>query len=320
MKDEVKKAKRLFDRVLKKPFKEPLLNTPSLPSDLSYANLEYRTKRGFLAKKICQYLQLNQTDGDSLFYLSHSRPSFLDTNKEDQGEVILCLCELMLVWNDRKLDIPEQIKGMEIRSDIQNALLKAYEMFKDEMFRNSQESDVQECKKEIEAWEVYRDVIYAATQEKFLLINKDEISEYQAGEVLCQEMIKKRSDIPRCREKVKVSLEDKKINGSAMMGLLLVLSEAITNTIKHAEEGKMTLIEEGNEIRFIIEDKGPGFSLKDLPKLTLLAGYSTKRSMGQGFTLMMKMAKQVILYTSNEGSTLILTFDVSNPTDNVLVG
>jgi hypothetical protein len=33
--------------------------------------------------------------------------------------------------------------------------------------------------------------------------------------------------------------------------------------------------------------------------------------MGQGFTLMMKMTKQVILYTSSEGSTIILRFDSS---------
>jgi anti-sigma regulatory factor (Ser/Thr protein kinase) len=95
------------------------------------------------------------------------------------------------------------------------------------------------------------------------------------------------------------------------MSWILVLSEAITNTIKHAELGKMTLVEsvEEEEIRFVIEDNGPGFPLKDLPKNTLLAGCSTKKSMGQGFTLMMKIAKQVILYTSPRGSTIILTFD-----------
>jgi hypothetical protein len=36
--------------------------------------------------------------------------------------------------------------------------------------------------------------------------------------------------------------------------------------------------------------------------------------MGQGFTLMMKMTKQVVLYTSPIGSTLILLFDSAKET------
>jgi anti-sigma regulatory factor (Ser/Thr protein kinase) len=164
---------------------------------------------------------------------------------------------------------------------------------------------------EVTKWTVYRDVIFAATQGKFLLITEREVSQYKVGTLLCEGIINERSDIPIRRNQVKEALEHKVTNKAKLMSLLLVLSEAITNTIKHAEEGAMTVLEdkEKNEIRFIIEDKGPGFPLKDLPKTTLLAGYSTKRSMGQGFTLMMKMTKQVALHTSPMGATIILLFN-----------
>jgi phosphoglycerate-specific signal transduction histidine kinase len=62
-------------------------------------------------------------------------------------------------------------------------------------------------------------------------------------------------------------------------------------------------------VNVLVEDIGPGFPLKLLPNTTLMAGYSTKKSLGQGFTLMMKMIEQVLLSTvPYEGSTLILIF------------
>jgi anti-sigma regulatory factor (Ser/Thr protein kinase) len=198
-------------------------------------------------------------------------------------------------------------------------MLKAYDMHKQDLFAsaNMKERTITEVKEEeVTKWTVYRDVIFAATQGKFLLITEEEVRNYRVGNILCEGIIKERSDIPACRNKAKDSLEHKVTNKAKIMSWLLVLSEAITNTIKHAEEGTMTILEdeEASEIRFIIEDKGPGFPLKDLPKTTLLAGYSTKRSMGQGFTLMMKMTKQVVLYTSPIGSTLILLFDSAKET------
>ncbi|ERN54642.1 ATP-binding protein [Alkalihalophilus marmarensis] len=97
-----------------------------------------------------------------------------------------------------------------------------------------------------------------------------------------------------------------------MMNWLLVISEGITNIIKHAEEGRVTLYRciEREELYAVIEDKGPGFPLDRLPNMTLFAGYSSKESLGQGFTLMTKMTKRVLLYTSPIGSTIILTFDL----------
>ena len=62
-------------------------------------------------------------------------------------------------------------------------------------------------------------------------------------------------------------------------------------------------------MNIIIEDTGSGFPLKTLPYTTLMAGYSTKKSLGQGFTLMMKLATQVLLKTSSSGSTIVLIFE-----------
>ena len=307
--------RRFFEKVFNDSSKEKTQPTaPSLPSNLAYTDINFRTKRGYLARKLGHYLGLEIKEGDTLFYLSLSKSSFSNSTAEE--EYLIQLSEQMLNWWKLKQDIPQKVKNSEIRSDIQNAMLKAYDIYKQDLFTPSSpymEKEQLNTNKENNEWEIYRDIMFAATQGQFLLISRVELSKYKMGNLFCNGTIKERSDIPLCRNLAKESLVQKGFDRAKIMSWLLVLSEAITNTIKHAEEGKMTLIEdvENNEIRFVIEDKGPGFPLKDLPKTTLLAGYSTKKSMGQGFTLMMKMAKQVLLNTSPKGSTIILIFDSS---------
>lgn len=307
--------RRFLDKVIKKPKSNgtqmpPL--SPSLPSDFSYDELDFSTKRGFLAIKLSQYLNFPKEKSDFLFYQSFCSSSFLDFVEENDENFLLYLSEQMLIWNDNNQDIPNEIKNTNMRNDIQNAMLKAYQIYQKNLFLQTSFNEVSETKEDTE-WKIYRDVISAATQGQFLLISDEEIDQYKSGVVFCEGEIKNRSDIPLCRNNAKANLEKMGIDKSKMMNWLLVLSEAITNTIKHGEEGKMTLIddEKNNEVRFVIEDKGPGFSLKDLPNMTLLSGYSTKRSMGQGFTLMMKMAQRVLLSNSTEGATIILIFESS---------
>lgn len=306
---------RLLDNVFKNASKKTKMEVPSLPVNLSFTEFDHMTKRGYLAKKIGQYMGLNSLEGDLLFYLSIANPTFQMVDKDNQNEYILFLSEQLLKWNDEEQDIPQKIDELHLKGNLQNAILKAYEIHKKDIFLQEQHETAPEASNDNynAEWQVYRDVIFAATQGQFLLISEPEVERYKSGAVFCEEYIRERSDIPICRNIAKESLEEMGFNKSKVMSWLLVLSEAITNIIKHAENGKMTLVEsdDKSEIRFVIEDNGPGFPLKELPKNTLLAGYSTKKSLGQGFTLMMKMAKQVVLFTNSKGSTIILIFDSS---------
>ncbi|OIK09980.1 ATP-binding protein [Bacillus sp. MUM 13] len=309
--------RRLFDKVFN-DHSQKHLKTPSLPSDIDYTDLNFRTKRGYIAKKLCQYADFDSIDEDLLFYSSLSTPSFINSNHLGKSELILFLSEKMLIWSGQTKDLSAEIKNYPISPDIQNAMLKVYALYKTELFTCLDKPIQQEfTSTHVESsegkWGIYRDVIYAVTQEKFLLIEKEQVLVYKQGTEICRGTIKSRFDVPKCRNIAKDHLELEGIKKSTIMSLLLVLSEAITNTVKHAEEGKMTLVkdEKNQEIRIVVEDNGPGFDLELLPKMTLLAGYSTKKSLGQGFTLMMKMSKRVSLYTSPEGSIIILHLDMS---------
>ncbi|KAB8127451.1 sensor histidine kinase [Gracilibacillus oryzae] len=158
-------------------------------------------------------------------------------------------------------------------------------------------------------WKVYRDVLFSATQGKLLLISSDKVDQYKKGEHLCTAFLMDKHDIAYARNKAKKAFEEILTDGDKIMSYQLIISEAVTNVIKHANNGKMNIYQTEDEVYVVIEDNGPGFLLSEIPKATLLAGFSTKSSLGQGFTLMMKMAKQLLLETSSNGSTLILVLD-----------
>ncbi|WP_413359235.1 ATP-binding protein [Robertmurraya sp. 2P01SA] len=308
--------KQLYNR-LKKPKEKKYIKLPTPSFNVSFSKLMQQTKRGFLAQKIGEYLGMDTKESEMLYDWSTKIKASSFSNYQNQMEFILYLSEQMLDWNNQQEDITEKVKSLDIDINIQNAMLKAYEIHKQELFSAASSPT---CKPKIDSdshleqdrWTIYREVMFAATQGQFLLINEEEMNHYRVGNILCEGTIKKSSDIPLCRNLVQELLEKIGLPKSKVMSSLLVLSEAMTNTIKHAEEGKMTLIvdQQKNEMCFVIEDRGPGFSLKDLPKKVLLEGYSTKRSMGQGFTIMRKMAKQILLCTTPRGSTIILIFDI----------
>lgn len=308
--------RRFFDQFKKNSTEINQPERPSLPVDETYSELIRKTNRGFLAKKIGHYLGLGSLEADQLFTASLSTSTFGQMiNEEDLHNSILYVSEKMIEWYEQDLDVVEKIKNVNANMPFQNALLKAYDIHQKDLFSsipkvNPEKKSPQSDDVSTE-WKIYRDVMFSATQGQFLLITENEAESYKAGNVFCEGTIKVSSDIPISRNKAKESLEKMGINKAKMMSWLLVLSEAITNTIKHAEEGKMTLVENHstNEIYFVIEDHGPGFSLVDLPKKVLLEGYSTKKSLGQGFTLMRKMANKILLSTTPSGSTIILIFE-----------
>jgi anti-sigma regulatory factor (Ser/Thr protein kinase) len=282
---------------------------PSLPNDISYDELIHRTKRGFIAKKIATYLEIDQAETDRIYFLSLSEANFhYDDHPAYQ---IIYYSECLLEWIKNGEKVETNVDALPIDNRQKNAILKVYDIHHKQLVEKSVAETPPSTINVDEKWSVYRDVMYSATQGKFVLITKEEMDVYKQGDILVEQEIKVIADIPKCRDAVKQILESSEYSKSDMMSWLLVISEAITNTLKHAEEGKLVLIEdnEKKEIIIFVEDNGSGFDLETLPRKTLMAGFSTKKSLGQGFNLMLKMSKQVLLYTSDQGSTIILRFE-----------
>jgi anti-sigma regulatory factor (Ser/Thr protein kinase) len=230
----------------------------------------------------------------------------------DPSRYIADLVEYMVGWEERGEDVYLKLKEYAPPDPYYRCFLEFHEEYKEDIrlhlpaLRSRSPENYSE---QDEVWQVYRDVIYAVTQRKFLLIRRHEVQSYKKGRSLCRATITERQDIPKAREAAKQCFIELGVPQTELMSHLLVISEAITNILKHARTGTMEIVLEDSEIHVLVEDEGPGFPLKLLPNAALMSGYSTKKSLGQGFTLMMKMTERVLLSTiPGEGSSLILIF------------
>lgn len=154
----------------------------------------------------------------------------------------------------------------------------------------------------------FREEIYAATEKKMLLVTEQEIKEHSVGRLLFFKKLRTTQDIPKTREMLSKVLETKNVEDGCYMNMLLAVSELTTNVIKHAERGSIMVIETDEEYICLIQDKGPGFELKDLKDKTLAAGYSTKDSLGFGFSILLKLTDQLLLANTDHGSIIAAKF------------
>lgn len=82
--------------------------------------------------------------------------------------------------------------------------------------------------------------------------------------------------------------------------------EALANAVKHAGGGTYGLYKTSNRIQFRVTDHGPGIDFENLPKATLVAGFSTVGTLGHGFDIMLKRCDRVLLSTQPGETTVIL--------------
>jgi anti-sigma regulatory factor (Ser/Thr protein kinase) len=285
---------------------------------------QQRAITGWIANRMGQRLQQDKSETGALIYVAFTKETF-HHNKQDDGEYLIYLASCLVQWVYEHQDIYLKIRDMKLPDKYHVSFLEVYEEIKEQIGRylpdRSHASKHSAPDKHDEVWQIYRDVIFAATQGKFLLIGKREVDGYKLGALLCESDIRERPDIPKARDLAKQALSLMGISQTVVMSRLLIISEAITNILKHAQDGKMSIYETVSTLNVVVEDRGPGFPLKLLPNTVLMAGYSTKKSLGQGFTLMLKMTEKVILSTTpGEGSTLILVFKREEGEKNIGLG
>lgn len=161
---------------------------------------------------------------------------------------------------------------------------------------------------------IYKSVIQAVTGGKLQLLTREEMKEevIKGHELTCQNLANK-EDITLLREETREVLEEFALQSKDKTHIILAVSEAGTNTIKHAGDGEfiIKLIDE-KRLRIIIRDQGSGIDFNNLPKATLMKDYSTAAtfSLGSGFTIMLRFIDSLFLETSQQGTTIILEVEL----------
>nr|WP_106779511.1 ATP-binding protein [Lysinibacillus timonensis] len=298
----------LFGRLLKGKEKIPAM--PVVPNTIHSLEDHQRVSVvGWIANKLGQFVGVQQCEHGKLI-TDVLNIDLTKLNLEIEEEYLYYLADRLVAWLENDEDVYLNIKDMQLSSTYHKNLLEVYELLKENnhIYFNLKNEPIREISEDDKEWEIYRDVLHAASHGKFLLSKEEDIEKFKNERILLDEPVVVKEDVPLVRNKAKEKLLEEGISSTKVTSYILLISEAITNILKHAKNGRLLITMSGQSLNILIEDEGEGFPLKILPYTVLMPGYSTKRSLGQGFTLMLKLSTRVLLKTSSSGSTIVLIF------------
>jgi DNA-binding response OmpR family regulator len=148
----------------------------------------------------------------------------------------------------------------------------------------------------------YSEVIRCVTHNKFHLTDEVEIPA-EAQRVL-EVMLEEPAHYPALRRQLHAVAQTAGMEEQPIDDLVLATGEAATNAIKHAVEGRCSVYLTTDQIVVRVSDHGTGIRTEDLPATVLMPGFSTKISLGMGYTLMLELVDRVWLSTSCEGTVV----------------
>lgn len=156
-----------------------------------------------------------------------------------------------------------------------------------------------------EKHQFYNETISSVIQGKLQMSSVDEIAVYQNISDF-RTSIHNYMDTTITRQGINNYFLEYGFTGDEFSLFLLAAGEAMTNAIKHAGSGEVFAGSRGKYIWVVVSDNGPGIPAINLPKATLQKGYSTRISMGMGYSVMLDVCDLVMLNTGAGGTMVVL--------------
>lgn len=158
----------------------------------------------------------------------------------------------------------------------------------------------------------YRETIQNVTQGKLNLVGSDEIEDYLDSAELTMN-VSSSADTTAARHEIIRFCAASGLGEDRRALFETAVGEAMTNAVKHANEGEVYAGARDHSIWVAISDNGPGISTLTLPGATLRTGFSTRASMGLGYSIMMEAADRILLCTGPQGTTVVLSVEAGRP-------
>lgn len=152
----------------------------------------------------------------------------------------------------------------------------------------------------------YVDVIDAVTGGKLVLLTPEELKDLFGELINAPARVECEAGMAEDRHRMQSLLASLDRQVRDVDGLVLAASEAITNACKHARSGRWSVRVNERCVQVAIQDMGAGIDFKTLPKATLAAGFSTKVSLGMGFTIMLEICDRILLATEPGFTCIVL--------------
>jgi|GEM_PF-1858261 len=160
--------------------------------------------------------------------------------------------------------------------------------------------------------EFYKGTIFSVTDGKLNLIGYDEMRSILAPNAQ-QLPLQSSSDFSALREAVETTARAAALSPDRVYELVTAVGEAAANAIKHANGGTAWVASKNGTIQASVQDKGAGMDALILPKATLMKRYSTRPSMGLGYSLILTLVDRVYLATESQGTWVLMEMSVEEP-------
>jgi len=151
----------------------------------------------------------------------------------------------------------------------------------------------------------YRTAIYSLTGGKLEILTEAEAKDL-ARPVEVNIAVRNAKEARAARPVVREALERHGLTGDRLKEFTLALGEAMNNAVKHAREGVVTAGARDGVVWVSVCDNGPGIEELSLPRVALEKGFSTKPSLGLGYSIILGASDRVALATGPEGTRVVM--------------
>ncbi len=154
----------------------------------------------------------------------------------------------------------------------------------------------------------HRDVLMAVTGGKLRLVEPNEMppADLGLGTADLSVALEEPQDASALRRTLQKLGEERAMPYAQVADLCTGVTEAATNAVKHGHGGDAQVWTLPDAIVVQVNDRGEGIAPVSLARATLDAGYSTRKSLGMGFFLMLQSSDTLVLSTSDSGTRVLL--------------
>lgn len=148
----------------------------------------------------------------------------------------------------------------------------------------------------------YREIIRAITNGRFCLVEPSQVPTH--GQPALALSLDGEGSYRTLRQRIRELAQQAGMSEEDTRDLVLAAGEAATNAIKHGKDSYCKVFLAPERIAVRVGDHGPGIQPENLPAQLLLPGFSTKVSLGMGYTIMLQLADRIWLATGPQGTIL----------------
>lgn len=162
----------------------------------------------------------------------------------------------------------------------------------------------------------YRETILSVTDGKLDIEDRGELRSFLS---LAEQRIEvdEPAHVAVARHEVERFCRDSRLSGERLETFMIGVGEAITNAIKHGNRGRVYAGKHEGAVWVGVSDRGAGIESLILPRATLLRGFSTKPSLGLGYSIMLDVADRILLSTGERGTIVVLIKNLQEPVFSV---